>query len=973
MRRHDILAPSQHIVSPPIVFIQVRAVDMRPAPGSGYNDRAAPRLSPLTRKSKLGRSLLLTSPTATKDDGGRSRSLVKALLNSGWAMRGMIAALLVAWCLVKHGVAFDSRFEHAGARSGSPVWRSDGTDSRLDVPTADAARPVGICTNLAGLRLAATTAGAGHAFPSFPRTKQHHPPAAPDHGPYVAIPSSPAVLVVVVVMADGADDDDQNADDHAITKRDHNRSATCAQVRAWVEMLRKSQTLVGFGIEMLVVDRAETELQPRPRDCPGVRHFDAGSVIAAEETSGGHEARAPGLGETTRRPPNLRDFVVFLDATKQGPAIRDLQATTLEKMVLAAKGRHVDLVSIESPADKVDAVDLVCLATPRHPHAHARPTCHARGAPVLLRVPSWLLKVQLAGWVGAVGELITGAASAGAHAISSQASPGRLSEARRVSDGLASLFCACDEAVTAHALQESQMLLGFAGTALESRSGTSSPSACVRVRALLPHLHASRAAFSVAYETQSRERVVLDRHDGNRHVDDTAAMAERDIASAQRRSNLQTRFSLHQGRHAAAPSPTVASFLLLVPWLEHGGADQFNVNLARALTGFNIRVVVVTTLSSKHPTARDFYGVTPDVFHLPHLITSPRDTPGVLDVLTHLIVSRTVQVVMISHSAFGYKLLSHLRIALVAMRHGHVRFVDFVHLEEMEWGGGGYAALSVAHAQHLDHTFAASQHVAAWMRERASRRVRESTQSEQHPPATLSGASKENNYGDDDRISVAYIGVDTHALRPLAVLERAKLRSDMLQPLGQVSVDTPIIAYIARMVDQKFPEFYFEIVRQLREDRHMDFVSLAIGDGPKLAELRANISHHPMLKPTVLTLGMLSHTATTRALAAADVLLLPSQNEGISLAVYEAMALGVSPVVSAVGGQCELVANGAGACISLDLGGTSGAAKAFVDELERLLMSRELMGRRSRMARQRVEREFDVTCMMRALARGLCR
>jgi glycosyltransferase involved in cell wall biosynthesis len=115
-----------------------------------------------------------------------------------------------------------------------------------------------------------------------------------------------------------------------------------------------------------------------------------------------------------------------------------------------------------------------------------------------------------------------------------------------------------------------------------------------------------------------------------------------------------------------------------------------------------------------------------------------------------------------------------------------------------------------------------------------------------------------------------------------------------------------------------------------------------------------------------------------RVHAAADVLLLPSQNEGISLAVYESMALCVTPVVSAVGGQCELVADGAGACIPMILGEALGpaqlsaAAKPFVNELQRLLKSRDLLIQRSRAARQRVDREFNIGKTMVALRRGLC-
>jgi glycosyltransferase involved in cell wall biosynthesis len=176
----------------------------------------------------------------------------------------------------------------------------------------------------------------------------------------------------------------------------------------------------------------------------------------------------------------------------------------------------------------------------------------------------------------------------------------------------------------------------------------------------------------------------------------------------------------------------------------------------------------------------------------------------------------------------------------------------------------------------------------------------------------------------------------------------------------------------------------------LREEKKVEFfASVAIGGGPRLEELRANLSSHlrsnldqsesdqRQHKPPHLALGMLDHDAAVRVLAASDILLLPSRNEGIALAVYEAMALGVTPVVSAVGGQCELVSGGAGACLKVGVVEEEGmavqkdAATPFVDELESLLRSPELLNKRKREARRRVEHEFTMRETMRALSRGL--
>lgn len=65
-----------------------------------------------------------------------------------------------------------------------------------------------------------------------------------------------------------------------------------------------------------------------------------------------------------------------------------------------------------------------------------------------------------------------------------------------------------------------------------------------------------------------------------------------------------------------------ASLVLVIPWLEHGGADQFNVNLARNLARpHTIHIAVVTTTDgSDQPLFGEIAAVTEDVFHLNYLL-----------------------------------------------------------------------------------------------------------------------------------------------------------------------------------------------------------------------------------------------------------------------------------------------------------------------------------------------------------------
>lgn len=692
---------------------------------------------------------------------------------------------------------------------------------------------------------------------------------------------------------------------------------TCDAAALVASLLRSSQTFVAFDLAVLAL--------PGARACAGIPKFD-------------------GITST-------RDYVVFVNAAATDGRIpfADLHATALEKMIVSAIARHADIVTIRPsslahPSNK----SLVCIIPPHD--ARGQSTCHSVGAPVLMRVPVWLKQVQLDAWSNAV-------ARRAQHALDGAPS----------SDAIASLWCAGRRDIHRHSLRDQEQLAPFAGGPLARGIAADLEGAIVfnRSRACSdPEIagHADWTTIARAYDTSQTG--------GDAEAGQLPDAGPRALTIS--RLSDQVCATCYDSRTRPNATP---GFMIIAPWLEHGGADQFNVNLARALTALGVHVVVVTTLSSLNPTASDFYKITPDVFHLPHMIASPRDADAVVGVFTHLVVSRNVQVVMLSHSALAYDFVVRFRAAssFAAARRddlAHVKFVDYVHLEEMEWGNGGYAEMSVKHSSELDHTFAASHHVASWMRARRNQTT------------GVSNTRSRRRLSSHDRISVAYIGVDTDALRPMPEPARAAMRSELV---GAHQAKLPLIAYVARMVDQKLPALYFEIMRQLAEERKCEFASLAIGGGPRLAEMRVNISQHVVLKHTIRTLGMLGHSATVRALAASDILLLPSGNEGVSLAVYEAMALGVTPVVSAVGGQCELVTAGVGACVQLQVGEPgsyvdltqnqkllSAAAKPFVDKLEARIRSREMLHRQRAAARLKVEQEFSMMATLRELREGLC-
>jgi hypothetical protein len=101
-----------------------------------------------------------------------------------------------------------------------------------------------------------------------------------------------------------------------------------------------------------------------------------------------------------------------------------------------------------------------------------------------------------------------------------------------------------------------------------------------------------------------------------------------------------------------------------------------------------------------------------------------------------------------------------------------------------------------------------------------------------------------------------------------------------------------------------------EILKALHE-HGVVFQAFIIGDGELRIELEGLLSRYD-LTIKVQMLGSVSHQKWLDILVASDILLMPSEYEGISVALLEAMAAGVVPVVAKVGGQEEVVSSDAG-------------------------------------------------------------
>jgi glycosyltransferase involved in cell wall biosynthesis len=121
----------------------------------------------------------------------------------------------------------------------------------------------------------------------------------------------------------------------------------------------------------------------------------------------------------------------------------------------------------------------------------------------------------------------------------------------------------------------------------------------------------------------------------------------------------------------------------------------------------------------------------------------------------------------------------------------------------------------------------------------------------------------------------------------------------------------------------------------------------------------------------VRLLGVISHARLLDDLRAHrwDAAVLPSivtddADEGIPVALMEAMASGLPVLSTRTGAIPELLDGGAGLLVA------GGDAKAFADGLERLAGDSELRALLAVRGRRRVEREFDVVQIASTLVRS---
>ncbi|TEB16181.1 GDP-mannose-dependent alpha-(1-6)-phosphatidylinositol monomannoside mannosyltransferase [Pelotomaculum sp. FP] len=376
---------------------------------------------------------------------------------------------------------------------------------------------------------------------------------------------------------------------------------------------------------------------------------------------------------------------------------------------------------------------------------------------------------------------------------------------------------------------------------------------------------------------------------------------------------------LTTGNNLESSMPDQKNLLLIIPWFSMGGADKFNLDLARVLgEKYGYRITFITTLPSKHAWLPEFARITPDIFNLANISQDITDYPSMI---RYIINSRKINKVLISNSYLGFQAVPWLKENLP-----DVDFFAYSHMEEDYWRCGGHPRMAAAIDNYLGKNIVASNHLKNWMQ--------------------LRGAVPEH-------IEVCYINVDTDFWR-----EDRNLRTTMRKNMN-ITDSQVVILLAGRMVPQKRPELALKIISMLQAKTKVSFVFLIVGDGPLLPRLK-RLARHRRLNGLVRFIGEVPAEDMLNFYQVADIFFMPSHMEGISLALYEAMATRTVPVGAAVGGQKELVTPECGFLIPQN----SCELDSYVEILARLLDNPEEIETFKDNCRFRVESLFRLDQMV---------
>ena len=371
--------------------------------------------------------------------------------------------------------------------------------------------------------------------------------------------------------------------------------------------------------------------------------------------------------------------------------------------------------------------------------------------------------------------------------------------------------------------------------------------------------------------------------------------------------------------------------MMLLPWMEMGGADLFNLDVCRKIDKSRFEVSILTTVPGEQSWRQRFEEYVTDIFDLPSFL-EPKDFP---EFISYFIQSREVDVLFLSNSYDGYYMVPWLR-----SQFPNLAIIDYVHMEEWYWRNGGYARTAGAMGEVLEKTYVCNER---------TRRVL---------------------IRDFDRkpesVETLYIGVDQE------LYDASKVESGLARKELGIGADRPIVLFPCRIHPQKRPFLMMEIAKEVRK-QIPNIAFVVVGDGPQFEELKIAVQQNDLEK-TVYLAGRQKDMRPYYKDSA--MTLICSLKEGLALTAYESLSMGKPVVTSDVGGQAELIDDTVGRVLPLlqseaeELDNrmfTAEEIRQYVDAITELLKDTDAYEGMCTTCRRKIEEGFSSQIMIRKL------
>lgn len=201
-----------------------------------------------------------------------------------------------------------------------------------------------------------------------------------------------------------------------------------------------------------------------------------------------------------------------------------------------------------------------------------------------------------------------------------------------------------------------------------------------------------------------------------------------------------------------------------------------------------------------------------------------------------------------------------------------------------------------------------------------------------------------------DKVCLIYNGIDTNKFfKNYSPEEKNSFCREYKLSSG------PVIGIISRLSSVKGHEYLLSAFTQILES-YPTVRLLIIGDGPEKNRL---VNLAKKLKIDDKVIFEKSTADTTKPLSIMDIFVLPSLQEGLGLALLEAMAMGKPVIASKVGGIYTLVQHGVNGLLTVPAD-----EKSLAEAIVTLLNDKEMARGMGQMGRRMVEEKFSLEQMV---------